>query len=133
MLANSRRILTTVSRPQFASMATITEGVDFNNISREWRFKWSPDNDQSALSAAQKALNDVKGDIKSATGVSHVQRIVCGGCNDFKVIINLPADKFGPWAESNFAPEERFLAAVKAIPGVSDVETQTYTNEQIQL
>ena len=56
-----------------------------------------------------------------------VQRIVCGGCLDFKVIIALDAPAFGAWAETKFAPEEEFLAAITAIPGVSVVETQTYT------
>jgi hypothetical protein len=28
---------------------------------------------------------------------------------------------------AKFSPEEDFLAAVKAIPGISQIETQTYT------
>lgn len=134
MLRNlpTRRMLTAASsRAQFST--TITEGVEFNNIAREWRFKWSADNEKSSLAAAQKALNNIKGDIKNATGVSSVQRIVCGGCLDFKVIVTLPADKFGAWAEKKFEPEEAFLAAVKEIPGITQIETQTYTNELLDL
>jgi hypothetical protein len=43
------------------------------------------------------------------------------------VIIALPADKFGSWEQKQFAPEEEFLASLKAIGGLSTVETQTYT------
>jgi hypothetical protein len=43
------------------------------------------------------------------------------------VIISLPADKFGAWEQKKFAPEEDFLASLKSIPGISTLETQTYT------
>ena len=35
---------------------------------------------------------------------------------------------FGPWEEKGFAPEAEFLEKLKAIDGVSQVETQTITN-----
>ena len=40
----------------------------------------------------------------------------------------VPLDDFGPWEESGFAPEAEFLEKIKAIDGVSQVETQTITN-----
>jgi hypothetical protein len=108
-------------------MVTITEGVDFDTISREWRCKWSPDNDKKSLQEAQKALEAVLAETKKVDGVKGVQRVVCGGCMDFKVITSLPADKFGAWEEKKFAPEEAFLAKLKSIDGISVVETQSYT------
>jgi hypothetical protein len=60
-------------------------------------------------------------------GVKSVQRIVCGGCLDYKVIIALSAEHFGPWSEIKFEPEEKFLEAVRDVPGISTIETQTYT------
>jgi hypothetical protein len=80
-----------------------------------------------SLADAQKVLDKFLPTVKAVDGVKGVQRVVCGGCLDFKVIVSLPADKFGPWAEKKFEPEESFLNAVKNIPGVSVVETQTYT------
>lgn len=56
-----------------------------------------------------------------------VQRVVCGGCMDFKVIVALTAEKFGAWEGKKFAPEEDFLAKLEAIDGVDQVETQTFT------
>ena len=148
----------------------------FDNIAREWRCKWSADNDKACLFAtlvgqsscsthelsvyaalkasldeAQGALDSVLADVKSAPssaccptswnlldpvgliqvdGVKSVQRVVCGGCLDFKasrlgchdmpscnmrhlfqklskVVVKLPADKFGDWENAGFAPEER--------------------------
>ena len=46
---------------------------------------------------------------------------------DFKVIVALPAEKFGAWEGNKFSPEGDFLSAVKKVPGISLVETQTYT------
>lgn len=60
-----------------------------------------------------------------------MQRVVCGECHDFKVISCLDAESFGAWEAAGFAPEAEFLAEVKVIEGVSLVETQTYTLEQM--
>ena len=46
---------------------------------------------------------------------------------DFKVVTALDAGAFGEWEGAKFAPEESFLEKLKAIPGISVVETQTYT------
>lgn len=106
---------------------TITDGVEFDTIAREWRCKWSADDDKKSLREAQKALNEVLSDVKKIDGVKQVQRIVCGGCLDFKVITSLPADKFPAWEEKKFEPEESFLKKLKEIDGITVVETQTFT------
>ena len=114
-------------------MTKITEGVEFDTVAREWRCKWSPDDDKKSLQELQKALAEAIPDIKKVDGVKGVQRVVCGGCMDFKVIVSLPEEKFGAWEESKFAPEESFLEAIKKIDGVSVVETQTYTLMPVDL
>jgi hypothetical protein len=108
-------------------MVTIAEGVEFDTIAREWRCKWSADNDKASLVAAQKALTAVLADVKKVDGVKEVQRVVCGGCLDFKVITSLSADTFGAWEAAEFAPEKAFLAELEGIDGISTVETQTFT------
>ena len=47
--------------------------------------KWSADDDKASLAAAQGVLNDMTATIKAIPGVKSVQRVVCGGCLDFKV------------------------------------------------
>ena len=108
-------------------MPEIAAGVSFDTVAREWRFKWSEDGDKASLVAAQKALESVAARVKAVPGVKSVQRVVCGGCHDFKVVVALDAGAFGDWAAAEFAPEAEFLEAVKAIAGVTHVETQTYT------
>jgi len=108
-------------------MPTVTEGVEFDTVAREWRCKWSAENDKKSLQELQKVLDESKSDIKKIDGLKGVQRIVCGGCLDFKVIISLPESKFGDWGEAKYAPEESFLEKIKKIDGVTVVETQTYT------
>lgn len=112
---------------QVLKMPEIAAGVSFDTVAREWRFKWSEDGDKAALVAAQKVLESVAARVKAVPGVKSVQRVVCGGCHDFKVVVALDAGAFGDWAAAEFAPEAEFLEAVKAIPGVTHVETQTYT------
>ncbi|CAJ1357584.1 unnamed protein product [Effrenium voratum] len=114
-----------------ARNASITPKVSFNNIAREWRCKWSADNDKASLDAAQTLLEELLPKVKSASGASSVQRVVCGGCLDFKVVVKLPAEKFGAWKEANFEPEEAFLGKLKGIDGISTIETQTYTLEEV--
>lgn len=109
-------------------MITIAEGVEFDTIAREWRCKWSGDDDKASLVAAQKALVEVLPTLKQVSGVEKVERIVCGGCLDFKVITRLPAgEAFSAWEAQQFAPEQAFLDKLRSIPGISVVETQTYT------
>lgn len=113
-------------------MPTICPGVEFNTIAREWRCKWSADNDKASLAALQKALDAAMSKVSAVAGLRDVRRIVCGTCNDFKVVMSMPADKFPAWEETKFAPEEEFLATMKAISGVSVVETQTYTTMPVK-
>lgn len=108
-------------------MGTIAKGVEFDTVAREWRCKWSADNDKASLAAAQALLDETLPALKSTKGVKGVQRIVCGGCLDFKVITSLQADAFGDWESNQFTPETDFLAKLKAIDGIDTVETQTYT------
>lgn len=42
------------------SFATIVDGVDFDTIAREWRLKWSPDNDKKSLASAQQSKLRIK-------------------------------------------------------------------------
>lgn len=114
-------------RRRYPIMVNIAEGVDFDTVAREWRCKWSADKDKASLVAAQKALGSILEKVKAVDGVKSVQRVVCGSCMDFKVIVALEADKFGTWEEAKFEPEESFLSELKAIDGIDTVETQTFT------
>lgn len=114
-------------------MVKITDGVEFDTVAREWRCKWSPDDDKKSLQELQKALDEAVVELKTVDGVKSVQRVVCGGCMDFKVITALSEPKFGDWEKAKFAPEESFLAKIKALDGVTEVETQTYTLMPVDL
>lgn len=114
-------------------MPEISKSVKFENIAREWRCKWRDDSDKNTLEELQATFEKINVDLSAVEGVSSVQRVVCGGCHDFKIITKLPVDKFHAWEKTNFAPEEQFLAAIKNIDGVSAVESQTYTLEEVKL
>lgn len=105
----------------------LAEGVEFDTICREWRCKWSLDGDKASLVACQMALESVAEDLYQVDGVKAVERVVCGECLDFKVITSVSAEKFDEWKKSKFDPEEDFFEMLRAIGGVSQIETQTYT------
>jgi len=108
-------------------MVTITEGVEFNVVAREWRCKWSADNDKESLVALQTIAALVKPQLEALDGVQSVTRIVCGGCLDFKIIVALDHEKYGAWGDATHIPEESVLKQMESIPGVTNIETQTYT------
>jgi len=70
-------------------------------------------------------------ELKGVDGVVSVQRVVCGGCRDFKIITKVNADKFGAFEADGFAGEAAFLDKLGAVSGLSHVETQTYTLEDM--
>lgn len=84
------------------SMIEITTGVEFNTIAREWRLKWSPDDNKKSLASVQQTLVVFTNALKKIDGVKSVQRIVCGGCLDYKVITALSADKYAAWVSFQF-------------------------------
>jgi len=107
--------------------------VTFENVAREWRCKWTAGAGNTSLMAAQAALEKALPVLSALEGVASVQRVVCGGCHDFKVVTKLPQKNFEAWEQAKFEPEEEFLATLRGISGVSAVETQTYTLEEVKL
>ena len=99
--------------------------MSFNRVCREWRCKYDGDKTTSkSLEAISKVLDEKLPEIKKASSDIKVNRLVCGGCLDFKLMMTVPLEDFGPWEEAGFPPEKDFLEAIKAIDGVSVVETQ---------
>jgi hypothetical protein len=43
-------------------------------------------------------------------------------------MVTVPLDDYGTWEGGGHVPESDFIAKLKAIEGVSQVETQTITN-----
>jgi len=107
--------------------------VTFQHIAREWRCKFSTDDNQKSLELLQAELEKANVELSGLDGAISVQRIVCGGCHDFKVVTKLATADFQKWEQNKFAPEPQFLEAIKKIKGVTSVETQTYTLEEVKL
>lgn len=85
-------------------------GVAFTKVAREWRCKYAMDADgtpakSETLKACQALLAEYLPTLKALPN-AEVTRVVCGGCGDFKVIVNQPAADHGAWSEKAFAPEE---------------------------
>uniref|UniRef100_A0A7S3AKC5 Uncharacterized protein n=1 Tax=Haptolina ericina TaxID=156174 RepID=A0A7S3AKC5_9EUKA len=110
-------------------------GVAFTMVAREWRCKYAmgPDGgpgDSACLKACQALLSEYLAELKQLPN-AEVSRVVCGGCGDFKVVINQPAADHGEWGKKEFAPEAAFMEKLKAIDGTQRHETQEYTFEKL--
>eukprot|EP00931_Biecheleriopsis_adriatica_P096418 TRINITY_DN70071_c0_g1_i1.p1 TRINITY_DN70071_c0_g1~~TRINITY_DN70071_c0_g1_i1.p1 ORF type:complete len:159 (-),score=35.54 TRINITY_DN70071_c0_g1_i1:63-539(-) len=106
--------------------------VHFNSLAREWRCKWSIDDRKRSLTECQKVLEEVAVPaLRKVRGLLGVQRVVCGECQDFKVIIKMGLDAFEDWAATNFYPEVEVIQDLYCIEGVSKVEVQTFSLEPI--
>ena len=101
--------------------------VDFDTIGREFRCKFSTHEGNASLKALQSVFEKHVSTLKSIKGVKSVKRIVCGGCHDFKIIVEIAAANHDEWSKKKYEPEANILGAFKTIKGVSNVETQTYT------
>lgn len=108
--------------------------MSFNRVCREWRCKYTGDKATSeSLEAIAKVVDEYLPTIKATSSGMTVNRLVCGSCLDFKLMMTVPLEDFGPWEQKGFEPESEFLEKIKAIEGVSQVETQTITNMEVSL
>ena len=101
----------------------------FDRVCREWRCKYTGDKtDSASLAAVAAEVEKVLPKVKGLSPNVVVNRFVCGSCLDFKLQITQDLNDYGPWSENDHAPEADFIAAIKGIDGISEVETQTITN-----
>ncbi|GMH49361.1 hypothetical protein TL16_g07188, partial [Triparma laevis f. inornata] len=107
-------------------------GMSFDRVCREWRCKYTGDKtDSASLAAVAAEVEKVLPAVKGLSANVKVNRLVCGACLDFKLMITQDLDDYGPWSEKDHAPEADFIEAIKGIEGISQVETQTITNMEI--
>eukprot|EP00729_Bicosta_minor_P011497 gene11497-11989_t len=91
-------------------MPEFTKGVTFNVIAREWRLKWAGEKtDKKTLKDLQELISSQLASIKGIKGFQSVQRIICGDCHDFKIVIAIKEPDFGAWEAAKFAPEAEYL------------------------
>ena len=68
----------------------------------------------TALQAAEALLQEYLPKLK-ALPAAEVTRVVCGGCGDFKVIVNQPCAEHDAWKAAEYAPEAEFIAKLPKI------------------
>ena len=105
--------------------------ITFDKVAREWRCKYAADAsggpaDSASLKAAEELLQSYLPTLKALPN-AEVTRVMCGGCHDFKIVVNQPCADHDAWKAADYAPEQEFIAKLSAIEGVSQVETQEYT------
>ena len=130
--------------------------ITFDKVAREWRCKYAADAsggpaDSASLKAAEELLQSYLPTLKALPN-AEVTRVMCGGCHDFKIVVNRralrrnqcncvctmawdppvdfrtePCADHDAWKAADYAPEQEFIAKLSAIEGVSAVETQEYT------
>lgn len=72
--------------------------MSFNRVCREWRCKYEGDKGTSeSLEAIAKVVDEMLPEIKKISPDITVNRLVCGACLDFKLMMTVPLEDFGPW------------------------------------
>ena len=76
--------------------------MDFNRVCREWRCKYEGDKATSeSLEAIAGVVDELLPTIKGISDGITVNRLVCGGCLDFKLMLTVPLEDFGEWEASS--------------------------------
>lgn len=75
--------------------------MSFNRVCREIRCKYTGDKGTSeSLEAIAGVVDELLPEIKKASKDITVNRLVCGSCLDFKLMMTVPLEDFGPWEEA---------------------------------
>ena len=66
--------------------------ITFDKVAREWRCKYAADAsggpaDSASLKAAEELLQSYLPTLKALPN-AEVTRVMCGGCHDFKIVVN---------------------------------------------
>jgi len=98
---------------------------------REWRCKWSGSKQRASLLAAQRAVEGLMGEVKSAPGYVGTTRFVCPAHKDLKVSVQVrDLAAYEAWKKVGFAPEVRLMEALREIEGITVVEAQSFIANQ---
>ena len=76
------------------------------------------------LGVAQEAWQPFTHFVAQIPGVIRVQRLCCGHCLDFRIVVTMHADAYSSWKALDHYPEANVLSALRASPGCSDVQSQ---------
>merc|ERR1711988_1765518 len=87
-------------------MSACDARIEFNHICREWRMKYAENELKGGAVEVDNLLKSTYlSQIKALDGFVSVDRFVCGGCNDIRIVIKLERGPFGAWEAASFAPE----------------------------
>mmetsp|Transcript_34492 Transcript_34492/g.78734 ORF Transcript_34492/g.78734 Transcript_34492/m.78734 type:complete len:163 (-) Transcript_34492:124-612(-) len=131
----------------------LAPNVEYDVMAREWRCTWSSADGMDSLKECQQVLEkhaDKLGLIagcwtRSANRSTEIfngkmdphrqgiQRIISADTREFKVITKLPIAQFKAWEDKGFEPEGQFLADLRSIAGVDNIDTETFTITHISV
>ena len=91
-------------------------GVSFDKVAYELRCKYAGDEsggpaNSASLKAAEALLQEYLPALKALPG-AEVTRVMCGGCHDFKIVVNQPCADHDAWKAADYAPAPEILAKV---------------------
>ena len=108
-------------------------GILYDTVAREWRCKVVSRECLGAVQSAWEALFSSR--VRAVAGVLHVQRLCCGTCLDYKLLISVGAAQHSEWVQGTGGYEgcalgvleAEFLGTIAAIEGVTDSIAQLYS------
>ncbi|KAH8067877.1 hypothetical protein JL720_12377 [Aureococcus anophagefferens] len=97
------------AKHRYRTMPTIEPcGVSFDKVAYELRCKYAGDEsggpaNSASLKAAEALLQEYLPALKALPG-AEVTRVMCGGCHDFKIVVNQPCADHDAWKAADYAP-----------------------------
>lgn len=104
-----------------AKLVQQAPGILYHTVAREWRCKVRS---RADLGLAQEAWQPFAHIVSGLPGVIRVQRLCCGTCLDFRIVVSMRADAYGQWKARDHYPETEVLQALSSSPACSDVQSQ---------
>ncbi len=96
-------------------------GVHYDTVAREWRCRVD---ERATLGAVQARWEPFAARVAAVPGLVKAERLCCGTCNDFRILVSVRAEAYAQWRAREHEPEAEFLAAMRNCPGVREVHSQ---------
>ena len=97
-------------------------GIWYDTVAREWRCRVD---ERKTLGEVQRIWEEQFAHRTAhLPGCIRVQRLCCGTCLDYRIVVSMRADAYDSWKLQGHSPEAEFLGKLRECTGVTEVQSQ---------
>ena len=86
-------------------------GIEYDTVAREWRCTVGS---RDELGVAQHVWQRYAENVRAIPGVVRVQRLCCGACCEFRIVVSMRASAYDAWKATGHQPEPELLQAFRS-------------------